>query len=509
MFKHILIPLVFATTAFGQLSGATTVPASSSGGAVAYTITSQISSSSSSRGSSSGGSAYYVSPSGSDSNSGTLGAPFKTLAKAQSAMQASSIKTTDLRAGTYPKTALILTAADNGETWSYYAPDGYDSATLDGGSTSPTTGGNPITIDGGSNITINGLTIQNFPVWAVGLHGGPAWPEFGFTNSVPVASGNKIINNVIRNGYQTTGSGWRGAIYSLGSVPNTAIAHNGIDNMYAGGIWFNTNVGPQNYSPAGNYNGLDIEYNAITHTCQKTGDCGAIYLQDTNFVSTGVTITQNFIGDYQGANVSGINNPRLPRAVAIYFDQGASNAAVTSNVIGNTSNVITNPLALGDTQALQMSESRNITFSCNLVDLGTTGQIGNLSYQRAGVVTGADGSAMTGNSLTKNVYFGSWSGAQASYSLGTGPYAYISDHLNPAHANVSGNLYFNYGSGSLSTKGNFFSDTAPVTGKDPLVSGFYQIAAASPFYSTLRCPVITGGWGPPGYVIPAGTAPSH
>jgi hypothetical protein len=455
-------------------------------------------------GSSSSGSgvlpAFYVVPSGSDANPGTLAAPFATLAKARAAARASSVKTVYLRSGIWSKVALTLTSADNGETWSYYPPDGYDTAVLDGGASSPTTGSNPITIDGGSNITVNGLTIQNFPVYGVGVHGGPAWPEFGFRKSVAVANGDKLVNNIIRNGYDTTGNGWRGAIYGLGSVPNLAILHNGIDNMYAGGTWFNTNVSPQNYAPAGNYTGLDIEGNAITHVCQQTGDCAPIYQQDINYASTGEVIKNNFLRDYQAA--ASALNPNAPlRDVAIYFDWGAGNATVSGNVIGPTSNAITNT-AIQATQVLQLSASHNVSFSCNIVDLGPTGKIANLVYQ---AVTAGE-PAMTGNSLTWNLFIGKWSGAQSSASLGVGPYAYISGYTNPSHATVSKNFYFNYGAGSLSTTGNDFSDVSPVTGQDPLLSGTYTVAAGSPWLAV--CPPIVGGWGPPGYVIPTGTAAS-
>jgi len=100
--------------------------------------------------------AFYVATNGDDGNPGTLALPFATLAHAQTAMRASSnSKTTYVRAGTYqpPMTgatclygnaagsAIELLAADQGETWSFYPPDGYGSAILDGQSTTGNSGG--------------------------------------------------------------------------------------------------------------------------------------------------------------------------------------------------------------------------------------------------------------------------------------------------------------------------------------------------------------------------------
>jgi parallel beta-helix repeat protein len=61
---------------------------------------------------------YYVATNGNDSGDGSQANPFQTLARAQSAMQSSSIKTTQIEAGSYYLTSpLALTAADEGETW--------------------------------------------------------------------------------------------------------------------------------------------------------------------------------------------------------------------------------------------------------------------------------------------------------------------------------------------------------------------------------------------------------
>jgi hypothetical protein len=75
--------------------------------------------------------AFYVSPSGNDSNPGTLASPFLTFGQCQIAMRASVNKTCYPRAGTYiMSTGLTLDHRDVGETWSYYPPDGINSAML-------------------------------------------------------------------------------------------------------------------------------------------------------------------------------------------------------------------------------------------------------------------------------------------------------------------------------------------------------------------------------------------
>ncbi|HEY6462569.1 MAG TPA: right-handed parallel beta-helix repeat-containing protein, partial [Polyangiaceae bacterium] len=134
--------------------------------------------------------AFYVSPAGDDKNPGTLAQPFLTLGKAQTAMQASTtIKTTYVRAGTYDlkaatgtsncdygmgSTAIDLNAADAGETWSYYPPDGFGTAILDGGSTSTTTGV-ACAFAGSSapKLTFVGLQMQHFQYSGIWVSSSP------------------------------------------------------------------------------------------------------------------------------------------------------------------------------------------------------------------------------------------------------------------------------------------------------------------------------------------------
>lgn len=61
---------------------------------------------------------YYIATNGSDSGDGSAAHPFRTLTRAQTAMEGSAIKTAILEAGTYYLTnTLRLAAADRGETW--------------------------------------------------------------------------------------------------------------------------------------------------------------------------------------------------------------------------------------------------------------------------------------------------------------------------------------------------------------------------------------------------------
>jgi hypothetical protein len=415
-----------------------------------------------------------------------------------------------LRAGTYSNTALTLSSADSGQTWSYYPPDGYDSAILDGGASSSTTGGNPISIDGGSNVTIDGLTIRNFQQWGVGIHGGQADGDGGFNNTTPVVSNTQIINNVFNNGYTSASNYWGGGgVWQDGNATDTRIANNVFMNQYTSAIRVDPFLAAINSADQNNvYTGLTIENNAIMNVSMYAGDGAAIYMEDQLALSTNVTIKNNFIRDYQENPSTQKNSTTLPRDVAIYLDSGASNVSITGNVIGNTANAIPNGQAIGGTQVLEIHNGKNVTFSGNIVDLGTHGYIINVGYQS----NGTNAFAMTGNVIEQNIFIGNWAGAQASYTFGQGPDAYFAGGpTGVVPPTLTNNLYYNYGSGSLSTQGNQWSDSNPITGENPLISGTtYTLATNSPAYtSRLNFPPIIGGWGPPGYSIPAtGTAPS-
>jgi hypothetical protein len=424
---------------------------------------------------------------------------------------AGNLKVVYVRAGTYANTALTLTAADNGETWSYYPSDGYDSAILDGGSTSVTTGGTPFLIRGASNVTINGLTIQNFLPWGIGIFTGNG--ETVSPSSVDVGAANNITikNNVFNNGYVNEGGNvnWSGgAVHAIGQVSNLTIDHNVATNQY--GSCFRVQSDVDEAHPNDSISGLIISNNACLVSNMATADNGAIYTQD--LVSTqiaggpssvNITIFNNFVRDYQ--TTTALRTSHSPAFdAAIYLDQGSANVTVAGNIIANTAY----PLAVSGTNnttaAFYSSYPHNVEWVGNIVDLGTAGIIQPFMF--------ALNQSEFGDLITQNILIGNWSGAQTSEGSGYGGYSYPTTCCAVyGFPSVTNNLYYNYGGGAISTTGEEFSDSAPVTGVDPLISGTtYNLATTSPAYTNaVAFPGIVGGWGPPGYVIPStGTAPS-
>ena len=400
--------------------------------------------------------AYYVSTTGSDSNPGTLDAPFLTLSRAQEAMQSSSIKTTYIRAGDYSPDGIAATpdgsgvlnlgSSDSNETWSYYPADGYGSAHITGGGTITTF----MSINGATGVTVNGLDISNFT--AVGIK---------VTNG---SSNATIINNTVHDmpklGIALDDAG--------AAVNNTLVSNNYIYNIGSSGISI--------YSVHGNGNNNNtISNNSIVNAAYTIvgggnpySDSAGIYAQDLNATpSTGNTIINNYIGTSHG--------------VAIYLDDGASNFTVTGNIL----NPGTTAFAL-----VQLHGGNNNVFSGNIGDVSTGLLDGFVFYQPSVNPMGERG--MTGNVWQDNILVGSiGSGGGNGYTGSLEP---------PAPLTIRNNDYWNYGAGGalVSTgSGGAGNDTNP-TNKDPQLTGStYNIAAGSPVFSSpVNFPGITGGWGP-------------
>jgi hypothetical protein len=167
----------------------------------------------------SAGSTYYVSPSGSDSNSGSETQPFRTIGRAAALVQPGS--TVYIKAGTYREqvTASVSGAANNYITFRNY---GSDQVVMDGecsrghgfhiagswitvqGLTVKRTVEASILIDGAnpprpSNITISGMTLQDFDcTWS--SQDPSSWGQYrGGVAAWYPGSGIRITNNTFRH----------------------------------------------------------------------------------------------------------------------------------------------------------------------------------------------------------------------------------------------------------------------------------------------------------------------
>jgi parallel beta-helix repeat protein len=392
--------------------------------------------------------AFYVSPNGNDSNAGTLAAPFATLARAQQAMEGSSIKTTYVEGGTYNlSNTLTLTSADNGETWQYYAPDGVDSAIIDGGGTLY----NIVDVFA-QNVTIDGLQFQHATNSGVELDG----PNH---NGGYVSNNNTVENCVFANFTNVDG-----APIAIWGATNTKVYNNLIYNVTSKAIGVETWAGD-------NSSGTDIENNVIINAVTNNTDNGAIYLQDlTGGNTTDVTIKNNFIDGYGSA----ANFDK-----AIYLDDGASNTTITGNIIEGSGEY-----------AIQYHGGDNNVVSGNIIDLGSSGNQYVAIYQSDGLTN------MSGNTFTGNIILNSGSSVEPAWYDLTG---------GATPPTVANNVYYNSSGGPTSDSGGNITDSSPVY-ENPEISGStYAIAAGSPVFSgSVNFPTITGGWGPPGYNISQG-----
>jgi hypothetical protein len=414
--------------------------------------------------------AFYVSTKGNDSNPGTLASPFATLAKAQMAMQASStIKTTYIRAGSYTlptldcggsSCGLNLTGADDGETWSYYPPDGVDSADFTGGSTSSGTGLVTAFSVGAQNVTINGLSIHDFQYAGIGSGGG---------------TGNLTVeNNVLFNGYTASGSSNPGGISCYG-CSNMTISHNVIHDMAQFGISI-SNVN-------GEISNLLVTGNVFYNTCTAIADCGALYVQDVTATATNIRWTNNYIHDGNTFATLGSGY-----GSALYADDCTSNVTASGNVLTGRN---------GSNTSMIHGGSNNQQIG-NLTDLGSFAQ--HVAVFQTSGVSGCSSATMSGNEYENSIIIGG--GGGGGYSLLSG-----SPKNTPT---IKDNDYYSYGSTAISSGSGAYSDSDPVN-QNPQISGWtYDIASSSPvFGSPVSFTALVGGWGPPGYVLPeTGSAPS-
>jgi peptidoglycan hydrolase-like protein with peptidoglycan-binding domain len=318
--------------------------------------------------------AYYVSPTGSNTNTGTsYASPWKTFTKAQAAMQGGSTKTTYLEGGTYTATTtFMLTTADNGESWLGYPGD---SPIIDGGGTTQYA-----FFLRGTNQTVKSITMQNFYEGTLAI-------DSDATNAD--IENNTILNN---GASYALNQGWNQAAiqstsnYNNGAATNIRIKHNIIINSQGDGI----NIGGNNTT---DITGLDIEYNLLQNTCTVTPDCGAIHTDNrlplsTGLNSTGITIAHNVINNF-GLNANP-NSSNTPQSSCIYLDDFASNENIFNNICTGT----------GQTSFKLHAGSNNV-FSNNIFDGSLSSQLAFYQGETSGSYTGP----MTGNVFSCNIYY--------------------------------------------------------------------------------------------------------
>jgi hypothetical protein len=423
---------------------------------------------------------FYVATTGSDSNAGTLAAPFATLGKCKRAMRGrGTAKTCYIRAGSYAPAAgdptickgtktcavALQSPADNNETWSYYPPDGVNSADITGRSTASGNGLWAIFFVGNATgITINGLSMHNFQYSALSSGGGNnSWTA---------------TNNIIFNGFCVVGVGACSSSANAAGIQcygchNATITNNVVHDMASFGISFN-NVN-------GDISGLNISSNVVYNTCTGLADCGAIYAQDLNATATGIQIKNNYVRD--GNTFASAGNT----GSAIYLDDCMSNVSVTGNVLTGKNGLNTTHIHGGS----------NDVFTGNLIDLATFGQKTMALQTSSG--TGCSAGTMSGNQFQNSVIISGGGG---------GGYNVLSGSPVNAPA-ITNNAYHNY-AGSAISSGGSYSDANPVSEDPQLACWIYSLASGSPVFNTpVSFPGLTGGWGPPGFVIPTtGTPPS-
>jgi hypothetical protein len=421
---------------------------------------------------------FVVASNGSDSNTGTISSPFATLARCAVAMEGSSTKLCYVRGGSggsytpapataagfgcnnnspAPANLLLLSHAkgDDGVTFSYYPPDGYNSAIFDGSATSSTTGiPTAICAQDVKNVNIVGLAFQHFRRSAIQVTNWSANDTSGQNNS--------ITANLIQNSGYTTNP----AINCSGWVQGTKIYNNAILHVSGHGIGCFT----AQSSTAQGLTNLDIEQNVVVDACGLSSDNGSIYIQDYQSPrSTNIKIKNNYL--YQ-CNVGGTGGK------LIYLDDGTWNVTATLNEM-----IAAGPLYA----AVQIHGGNNNTFQTNVIDEGGGTRI--LFYQQSTTAPGT----MTGNAwLTSYI---------VCLSSGTCGNGYVGGNTPPNPQSNPGSTYFNYGTGgavNTSGSGGAAADASP-TYSNPSLTCWVTPIPGQPAVS----------YGPPGFAIPqTGPQPS-
>jgi outer membrane biosynthesis protein TonB len=266
--------------------------------------------------------AWFVSPSGNDSNAGTISAPFLTLPRAQAAMETSTTKTTYARGGTYNMTASVnlnfSPVDDSGQSWLAYPGEtpvlnnsgGLKAAFL----ISPTSGYV-------KNVTIRWMTINGF--------------QTGI--DAQAASGLVLDDNTITN--TTSQDTNHAGIYLHWNLSDSDISYNSVVGNTGPGIAVASGGTTEINS------GLMISHNLVQNVDQGISDSGAIYIMDRGHLSLNQQIVSNKIinfGNAPGGGTKGIYLDDQTSNVVVQFNQISGQGQYGLQVHGGDHNVFEN-----------------------------------------------------------------------------------------------------------------------------------------------------------------------
>jgi hypothetical protein len=427
------------------------------------------------------GRTYYVSGQfGNDGWSGLLAAPnttntdgpFRTLARAHTAMRSSStVKAVTLRAGTYSvPTILSFDWTDNGELWISYPGE---TAVIDGGGT----GG--VTLTSVNHLKFEGLTFQNMGTTGLYLSGGSnsitiRWNNFYNCHTSCISGGgvtSTIIDSNVINGQSPgnpagdTGNAYSALNFWYGSS-NNQITHNLIANCQGGAVAFS--AGPSD--PPNNNNIVDR--NILKNIDTNVVDNGAIYKMDRSHSAVGNQITNNVFRGNGGTSY--ITN----WTKSIYLDDLMSNVLVSGNICNNCGEY-----------AIQIHAGDHNTIVNNIFDLSSAGTLIGL-YQNDPLVTDH---GMSGNVFERNIIYFSNLPPTSLWQVGIGS----SDALPTDLANI----YYS-ASGASIPNGGKIVDASPFyvnpEFSDP-ATGDYSMPSSSPAYGLIGFQALPTDQGPVPY----------
>lgn len=420
---------------------------------------------------------YYVSPAGNDSWSGTLpeanpaksDGPFRTLARAQQAMRASTtIRTARLRSGTYSiGSGFFLSEQDSGETWLPYPGE---APVIDGGGTGY------ITLRGANAITFEELTFENlglnpapYPYQIVAFNGVNEtirWNKFvNCRNSCFFAvhlTRSTIDSNVVEGQFPGNPPDdirhFFAALVLTNGSSDDRITHNLIRHAQGGGIALLSNVFPDQPN-----NDDLVDRNVLRDVVSDVVDAGAIYVLDRTHTAIGDRVTNNIIDGVGGTG------SEKSWTKGLYLDDLTSNVLVSGNICRR---------GCGEF-AVQIHGGDHNRIVNNIFDLSDGSILG--LYQDLPKPVGLPW--MADNIFTQNIIYSSKAHPQ--------PHPYLwqailqDHHIRPLDS--TNNLYFFAGDAASWNVGPI-KDRAPAYGDPQFVdpaNGDYAMPAKSPAHTAI------------------------